>query len=224
MYDKKQLLQATIDLLQKTKMKDLQIQTYKDLSKVTEDATVSQLEQEKQSILKEFKDLSEKVAPLLKILSNEALVKQMIDEKRFNMTELQLALAQPQPTSAVPNIADLVDALSKYAKLHYDIARYDASAVYLHYYRLLLEHTDEYKKSYRAQWGKLAAHIMAQDFDAANTDLNLLKDMLDQVVHPTATAVASKDAQQAAPSTSWSPATAGMFMSYFYIFFRHSLV
>ena len=83
-----------------------------------------------------------------------------------------------------------VEALYAYAKWNFECGNYGAAAEYLYHYRSLSTNPE---RAAGALWGRAAANILLQDFDAAVDDLAKLKDVLDvDTFAPVAAQLAAK--------------------------------
>lgn len=76
-----------------------------------------------------------------------------------------------------------IEALYSYAKFQFECGNYSGAADFLYQYRLLATSAD---RVFSATWGKLAAEILTQNWDAAIEELSRLREMIDQKVrrHP----------------------------------------
>jgi translation initiation factor 3 subunit E len=73
-----------------------------------------------------------------------------------------------------------LDILYRFAKFQFDCGNYADAANYLHYYRDLTNPSSE--KHFLALWGKFAADILMQNWDAALEDMNALRESIDTKV------------------------------------------
>jgi len=103
----------------------------------------------------------------LDLLKNTALVKQLRMEKLFHIGFLKDE-HQIEPA--------MVESLCAYAKINFEIGKYESAAEWLSYYRLL--GTDQ-EKVFSALWGKCAAEILMQNWDVAVEDLTKLREAIE---------------------------------------------
>jgi len=165
-YSEDDLMKAKLDLLAKTNMVDFAMDIFKNLNKTEE--TPADMLARRQSVVATLKELQVSCVPILKILENQALVKQLRAEKNFNAQYLQ---DNHEITPAN------IDALYRYAKFQYECGNYSGAAEYLYQFRALSPANDE--RNFSALWGKFAAEILMQNWEDALKDLNHLKDLID---------------------------------------------
>jgi translation initiation factor 3 subunit E len=122
--------------------------------------------QRRNDVVNRLRTLEAQVKPITEFLT-EANVKLLKQDKTQNMTFLQREFGIGP---------DQVDALYHYAKWNFECGNYSAAAEYLYHYRTLSTHPE---RNISAQWGKVAAGILLQDFDTAMDDVNKLKELLD---------------------------------------------
>ncbi|CAI5954879.1 unnamed protein product [Closterium sp. NIES-65] len=76
--------------------------------------------------------------------------------------------------------AEGVEALYWYAKFQFECGNYSGAADFLYQYRLLCSSP---QRALSASWGKLAAELLMQNWDAAGEELARVKEMIDSQVH-----------------------------------------
>ena len=72
-----------------------------------------------------------------------------------------------------------IESLYDYAKFRFECGAYSEASEYLYNYRTLAQNPD---RLMGAMWGKLAAEILTQNWDAAMDELNKMKDLIDSKV------------------------------------------
>lgn len=75
-----------------------------------------------------------------------------------------------------------IEALYDYAKFRFECGAYSEAAEYLHNYRTLAPGPEGSARLAAASWGKLAAEILTQNWEAAMEELNRLKELIDSRV------------------------------------------
>lgn len=163
LYNGTDLSKAKFQLLQKTKMVDSAEEEYKSLYKKD---PPKEMEKTKTHVFEELNKAKESCAPLLEVIMDDELVKDIIEQKNFNLDYLK---KNYQVTESH------VNALYAYAKMSFDCGRYRDTGDFLYYFRLLSN--DEEKKT-AALWGKLAAEILMVNVEVARDDLLTLRDTL----------------------------------------------
>jgi len=159
-----EILEAKIQLLQKTNMVDFAMDIYKSLHATEEvPATMSERRAE---VVKKLHSCSEAAVPITAFLSNGNLLKQLRQDRMQNLAFL-----------AEHNVGEAdIEALYTYAKFQFDCGNYSASADFLYHYRTLCTSNE---KGFSALWGKFAADILMQDWDTALEDMARLREVID---------------------------------------------
>lgn len=122
---------------------------------------------ERDQVISKFKEFQNACAPILQVVNNQNLLKQLRTDKQFNMQHLKEHFQVTEES---------LDALYNYAKFQFDCGAYSNSAEYLQIYRSLSNNLD---KCFSALWGKFASEILMQNWEEAIKDMNQLKDAID---------------------------------------------
>lgn len=165
-YSVDDILKAKLDLLGKTNMVDFTVDIHKKLNN-TEDVP-AEMKTRRETVVGKLKDLQAKCTPILKVLENQTLVKQLRTDKQFTIQYLEEHHEVP---------ADSLDYLYKYAKFLFECGNYSIAAEYLYQFRSLNTTNDE--RNFSALWGKFASEILNQNWEDALKDMNHLKDLID---------------------------------------------
>lgn len=164
LYREEDVLQGKIDLLGKTNMVDFAMDIHRSLHEGQD--VPQEMYDRRSKVVSRLKELQTTAAPIVNFLTDEASVKQLRNDKAWNLQFLQ--------ENGIG--AEGVEALYHYAKFQFDCGNYSGAAEFLYHYRTL---TEDMEKSISALWGKFAAEILMQDWDNAMDDLNRLKDLID---------------------------------------------
>ena len=149
-------------------------------------------------------ELQESAAKVVAFLTNPALVKQLRNDKAYNLellrTEHQARAGSragrpqsppwghrvdssgarprlPRAHTRLPQIGEAdIEALYHYAKFQYECGNYSNASEFLRYFRSLCSSPE---RSVAALWGKFAADILMQDWDEAAEDMTRLKEVID---------------------------------------------
>eukprot|EP00743_Colponemidia_sp_Colp-15_P000810 GILK01000895.1.p1 GENE.GILK01000895.1~~GILK01000895.1.p1 ORF type:complete len:457 (+),score=91.27 GILK01000895.1:56-1372(+) len=159
------IIKSRMDLLSSTNMVDFAMDNYKALNPGAE--VPKEMVEKRGKVVSQLKRLQAECEPLVRVLDNVELVKQLRTEKLFNMSYLQENF---QITPAV------VDSLYSYAKFQFDCGNYLSAADYLYHFRALSNNGD---KNFMALWGKLAAEILMKNWETAMDDFNRLRENID---------------------------------------------
>ena len=190
-YDEKQVLQAQLDLLKKTKLVDVVAEKYEALHKSKE--LPAELKDLRQNAVLQLKELKADCKQLLTAIEDPSLAKakavqgegkeesKKAQEKAFK--EALLLLVEKN------NIEDAhIESLGKYAKLHYECGNYGmvegsekmGAGEFLPVYRILCkERTGNADGALSALWGKLATGILLEKWDETFEDLKELREFVD---------------------------------------------
>jgi len=164
-YPEDEILEGKIKLLQPTNMVDFAMDIYKSLHPDSE--TPPAMIERRAVVVAKLKKYQEEANPLVQFLSTPALVKQLRQEKAYNLQFLQEKF-QIGP--------EQIEALYHYAKFQFECGNYSAAAEFLYHYRTLCTNSE---MSFSALWGKLAADILMQDWENAIEDIARLKENID---------------------------------------------
>lgn len=165
-YPEAEILQAKIDLLQKTNMVDFAMDIYQNLHGV--DTPSQELIDRRTEVVAKLKDLQSSAEKVVSFLTNPALVKKLRSDKAAN-----LEMLSKEHTIGEKDI----EALYLYARFQYDCGNYSGAAEFLRYYRLLC---NDGGRAFSALWGKFSADMLMQDWDEALEDMNRLKEAIDR--------------------------------------------
>uniref|UniRef100_A0A0D3GRC7 Eukaryotic translation initiation factor 3 subunit E n=1 Tax=Oryza barthii TaxID=65489 RepID=A0A0D3GRC7_9ORYZ len=167
-YAVEEILQAKLRLLiQGINMVDYAMDTHKLLHGDTDDDVVDpvpdDMVERRHEVVSRLGALAAAAAPIVSALKNH----QLGPDKEHNIRLLHERF-QIGP--------DQIEALYQYAKFQFDCGNYPDAAENLHRYRALCTSSE---RSLSAQWGKLSAEILNNNWDVALVELNRLKEMID---------------------------------------------
>ena len=142
-------------------------------------------------VVSQLKELKGECKALLSIIEDPSVEKvrpQKGDRTEKSEKAYKDALVALVETNKITQ--EQIEALYKYAKLHFECGNYGpvqvggqmGAAEFLPIYRLLVKETstDNYLS---ALWGKLAAEILLEKWDDAGDDLKKLRDIIDTKVN-----------------------------------------
>ncbi|KAK4775983.1 hypothetical protein SAY87_023944 [Trapa incisa] len=164
LYPDEEILNSKIELLSKTNMVDYAMDIHKSLYH-TEDVPQDMVER-RAEVVARLKSLEEAALPLVTFLQNPNSVQELRADKHYNLQMLNDRY-QIGPQQ--------IEALYQYAKFQFECGNYSGAADYLYQYRALCTNSE---RSLSALWGKLAAEILMQNWDAALEELNRLKEII----------------------------------------------
>uniref|UniRef100_A0A7S1T814 Eukaryotic translation initiation factor 3 subunit E n=1 Tax=Compsopogon caeruleus TaxID=31354 RepID=A0A7S1T814_9RHOD len=165
-YDPDDLLRAQLDLLSQTNMLDFAFELHREL--YGGEPPVEMVER-REKVLFVLSSLREDCAPIMDLLEDEELMRDLQEKKLFHLAHLQEEF----------NVNDeVLDALYEYGKFQFDCGGYAGASLYLSVYRTLLAGANP-EKEFFALWGKFAADVLLKDWDAAMESLNQVKEAVD---------------------------------------------
>ena len=164
-YPEGEILEAKIQLLQKTNMLDFAADIYKSLHGTNE--VPAEMQTRRAQVIENLTNLQVKAEKVVNFLSDPTLVKQLRSDKAYNLNFLQ--------ESHGIGTED-IDALFHYAKFQFECGNYSAAAEFLYHYRALCTSSE---RGASALWGKFASDILQQDWDTAVEDMTRLKDAIE---------------------------------------------
>jgi len=164
-YPEDELLKAKLKGLAKTNMVDFAMDLHKKLYNTEE--VPEEMKTKRESVLAKLKEFQVTCGPILKVVDNQDLVKQLRTDKLFTVQYLQDNY-QISPES--------VDELYKFAKFQFECGNYTGASEYLNQFRALNTNED---KNISALWGKFAADILMTKWEEALKDMNQLKELID---------------------------------------------
>ncbi|XP_050312157.1 eukaryotic translation initiation factor 3 subunit E [Anthonomus grandis grandis] len=167
-YDETEVLKAKLDILSKTNMIDYAIDIRKQLYPHEEGP--DDLKQRRQHVVAQLQELQQEVEPILQIMGNEDVMKNM-----ENMRDSKALIAYLEKEMKFD--MDLINSLHALAKYRYECGNYSVSTSYLYFCMLVLPPSD--KNYLSALWGKFASEILVQNWDSALEDLNKLREHID---------------------------------------------
>lgn len=166
-YKMEDILKSKLDLVSKTKMVDTAAEIYKMLNK-TKKVPKETEELRKKVVADLEKDNTSK--GLLGVLRQEDLVMKLKEEQNFHMEYLAAEYDVKE--------SDLTDLYTS-AKFQFDCGQYCRAAELLYCFRELSSNEEQ---CFWALWGKLAAEILLQNWEAALEDVKELKEQIDKRV------------------------------------------
>jgi len=164
-YSEDDLLKAKLDLLDKTNMVDFAMDIFKKLHKT--DEVPAEMKERREKVVATLKELQGLCSPILKVMENQGLVKQLRQEKLFTQQYLE------ENHGVTP---ESVDALYRFAKFQFECGNYSGAADFLSTFKTL---SNDQEKGVSAMWGRFAAQILMQEWEDALKDLNALRDWID---------------------------------------------
>ena len=168
-YDETDLLRGRLDLLSKTKMVDFVIDVHKSLYP---DREVPQnFKEQRQEVVENFKKLQHDTEPLVKILMEPEMTRQ-IQNSRDSKQLLEYLVKNHNFK------AEMIDTCHNFAKFQYECGNYSGAAQYLYFHRILVLPTE--RNYLNGLWGKLASEILMQNWDSALEDLKRLQQFIDE--------------------------------------------
>eukprot|EP00163_Fabomonas_tropica_P021056 TRINITY_DN3700_c0_g1_i1.p1 TRINITY_DN3700_c0_g1~~TRINITY_DN3700_c0_g1_i1.p1 ORF type:complete len:507 (-),score=174.92 TRINITY_DN3700_c0_g1_i1:466-1947(-) len=166
-YEPGQVMEGKIQLLAETNMVDFAMDIYKKLHN-TDDAPANLADRREQVVVK-LKELQTECAPILAVLEQTELVKELRTSKLFTAQNLE-------ENYDVPPRA--IQMLFSYAKFQFECGNYSGAAEYLFHFRALNFRPE---LNFSAMWGKLASEILIQNWETASEDMRKLKETIDNM-------------------------------------------
>jgi len=168
-YSEDDLLKAKLELLEKTNMVDFAVDIYKKLHRTddAQDPYIVQMREKREQVVGKLKELQSDCTPIIRVLENQELVKQLRSEKLFTAQYLEEHYGVTQHS---------IDALYRFAKFQFECGNYSGAADFLYHFRALNTDPD---KNFSALWGRFAPQILMLKWEDALKDLNALKDLID---------------------------------------------
>jgi len=167
-YDEKEVLKTKLDILSKTNMIDYIIDIKQQL--YPNDDSSDELKLRRHHVVTQLKELQEEVEPILQIMANDEVMKNM-----ENMRDSKSLISFLQKNFEF-NV-ESIDSLHALAKYRYECGNYSVATPYLYFCMLVLPPND--KNYLSAIWGKFASEILVQNWDSALEDLNKLREHID---------------------------------------------
>ncbi|EEB10459.1 eukaryotic translation initiation factor 3 subunit, putative [Pediculus humanus corporis] len=166
-YDKNELLQVKLDILNKTNMLDYAIDIRRLLYPSEEPES---LKARRNVVVQTLQELQNEASVVVRIMSDENTRKQM---ETMRDSKTLVSYLQTQFDFKL----EMMDVTYRLAKYRYECGNYSNSTSYLYFYMLVMPPTD--KNYLNVMWGKLASEILLQNWDTALEDLNKLRDFID---------------------------------------------
>lgn len=173
-YSEEEILRAKLDILDKTNMIDyvidIRCQLYSDKD-IPED-----LKARRARVVSQLTELQNDVSVILQFLKDEkvmSIIGTMRDPKNlvnYLTKEFNFKL-------------EMMDSMVTLAKYRYECGNYSQTTSYLYFYLLVMPPSD--KNYLNVLWGKLAAEILAQNWETALEDLNRMREFIDSNVFAT---------------------------------------
>eukprot|EP00842_Homolaphlyctis_polyrhiza_P000049 jgi/Hompol1/1044/HPOL_004600-RA len=164
-YNQKDLLKSKHALLSKTKMVDFSNVIYQELHETTKNEPG--YEKRRGDVLALLDSLSKQVAPMLEIIEDPSIGAQLKQDKVANLAFLK------EKFNFKP---EMLDTLYKFSKLQYDVGNYVGASETLYHFRVL---STDAERNVAALWGKLAADVMAKNWEGAFEEINNLRETID---------------------------------------------
>lgn len=165
-YSSEDILKGKLSLLYPTNMVDFAMDIYKKLY-ATDEVPEGMVERRAQ-VVERLKQLEADTEPLRVVLDDAALVEYLRAEKSFTMAHL----------AEQHNVAESsLDTLFEWARFQHECGNYGGAAECLQHFRLL---TSNPEAAFQALWGKLAAEILTQSWDAALDGVGRVREAIEQ--------------------------------------------
>eukprot|EP01089_Gocevia_fonbrunei_P011606 TRINITY_DN2513_c0_g1_i2.p1 TRINITY_DN2513_c0_g1~~TRINITY_DN2513_c0_g1_i2.p1 ORF type:complete len:422 (-),score=87.97 TRINITY_DN2513_c0_g1_i2:85-1350(-) len=162
-YDETEILNAQLDVLNKTNMLDFAL----DIYGLKGTPAPEELKTRRESVVVKMNELKTAATPLLSIAENTQLVKDLQAEKNYNLDYLHKKHQVP---------LESLEALFTYAKFVYECGTYSKASESLAQFRAL---STDPEKNFSALWGQYAADILRSNWDSALKIMNTLKEAIE---------------------------------------------
>jgi len=170
------LLQAKLELLQSTNMVTYIATVDKELNAPDGNAeTQADCKKRESTILSTLEDLESKAKTVMDIITNPQVFQALKQDKQQNLEFLKSQHGLP--------VQD-IDSLYKLGRYQYTVGQYPAASDYLYHFRVLTVDPDLESS---AMWGKLVSDTLEGSWDAALSELDLIRKNIDTLypVSPT---------------------------------------
>lgn len=168
LYAREDVLAAKLDLLSHTNMLDYALEIHAELHGDDVAAPAEILERREQ-VLVVLQALQQAAGPVLNLLDNQDLYAQLQQSGKFTLEYL---------SGEYDVNEEVLDAVYDYGKFQFDCGSYEDASVLLTVYRQLMANSNP-EREFFALWGKFACNILLADWEAANEDIQSLKDAID---------------------------------------------
>jgi len=168
-FNKEDLEVARLELLKKTNMVDFAKDVFQTIFPDKE--VPASFDEQREIVITQLDYHNQRVAHIKEMFANEEFKRQM-ESTREGKTLLDHLVKNHKFESErdLPAIYD-------YAMFQFSCGNYSDAGEMLYFYGALVDMSNE--KALPSYWGKLACSILNQDWDAANDDMNKLKDLID---------------------------------------------
>eukprot|EP00128_Syssomonas_multiformis_P011497 Colp12_sorted_trinity150504_noHs@27278 len=166
LYKRADILKAQYDIVSKTKMVDIIIESWTEIHQSSEPP--AELLQMREQVIAELQAVQEDREAIDLITEHAETLRESHQDKLHNIKFLQ------EQFGFNP---DSLESVFKYARILYDCSYYETSGSYLYHYSLLATNPE---KLFAASWGKLACFILTQDWENALGELTHLKETIDK--------------------------------------------
>lgn len=165
-YKPEDVMRAKLDLLSNTGMVDYAIDTHVEMYGTD---PPEELVTRRDMVLMALHKLNEDASPLIKIMQDQELVSELREKNAFKLDYL---------SDGYGVTADVLEAAFAFGQFQFDCGSYQVTATLMNVYRELMDGRNS-EKEFFALWGKFAADILSQHWEAALEDMTLLKEAID---------------------------------------------
>eukprot|EP01086_Lenisia_limosa_P013529 TRINITY_DN42740_c0_g1_i1.p1 TRINITY_DN42740_c0_g1~~TRINITY_DN42740_c0_g1_i1.p1 ORF type:complete len:420 (-),score=118.79 TRINITY_DN42740_c0_g1_i1:71-1330(-) len=163
-FNHKDIKTAKLELLKLTNMVDYTSEVYCELNETSEPP--KEFLEHREHILEESEEVKKQCASLLDLfISGEA--EELKNDKKFTIEHLKESHDIDE---------EVVENLYHYAKFKYECGEYDVAADLLENFNHLTTNKDH---SFNALWGKIACHVLQEQWDVAIEDLTRIRNYID---------------------------------------------